>query len=202
MRRIATAMTIAAGLAVMAAPAVAQVGTDARERPAFQGRGMMAGPGIRAQNPGALLLERRAELGLTADQVRQIEAIQARVQQQNAARIEQLRAAHADRPERNFRDMSAEERQQLRAQMRERMEELQPLRQALRETNRAAGQELHALLTDAQREQLRTLRREQMREFRGQRGERGAGEWQGRRGERRGDGEGRRPHRGPRGGGF
>jgi hypothetical protein len=202
MRRIATAMTIAAGLAVMAAPAVAQVGTEVRERPAFQGRGMMAGPGMRAQNPGALLLERRAELGLTADQVRQIEAIQARVQQQNTARIEQLRAARGDSPERNFRDMSADERQQLRAQMRERMEKLQPLRQQLRETNRAAGQEIHALLTDAQREQLRTLRREQMREFRGQRGERGAGEWQGRRGERGGDGAGRRPHRGPQGGGF
>lgn len=206
MRRMANAMTIVAGLAVMAAPALAQAGTDVRERPAVQRRGMMmAGPGMRAQNPGALLLERRAELGLTAEQVRQIEAIQARVQQQNAARIEQLRGALGDLRARDMSELSVEERQRLRAGMRERMRELQPVRQQLRETNRAAGQEIHALLTEQQRDQLRALRREhmreQMRERRGQRGERGSGEWQNRRGEKRGDAEGRRYQRGPRGGG-
>jgi hypothetical protein len=202
MRKIATAMTIVAGLAVVVAPVVAQVGTEVRERPAFQGRGMMGGgPAARVQNPAALVLERRAELGLTSEQVRQIEAIQARVQQENASRIEQLRAAFGDRTDRNFRDLTVEERQQLR----ERMQQLQPVRQQLRETNRAAGQEIHALLTAEQQEQLRTLRRDRMREFRsprGPRGPRGDGEWQNRRGEKRGAAEGRRHYRGMRGGGL
>jgi hypothetical protein len=179
MRKIATVMTIVAGLAVLAAPAVAQVGTEVGERPAFQGRGMMMGiSGARHQNPGALLIERRAELGLTAEQVRQIEAIRDRVTRENAARLEQLRQQNRDR-----------------------MEPLQAVRRELRETNRAAGQEIHGLLTEEQRQQLHTLRREQVREFRGQRGGRGDGEWQGRRGDRRGDGEGRRPHRGHKRGG-
>jgi hypothetical protein len=203
MRKVSMALTIAAGLAVMAAPAVAQIGTEVRERPAVQGRGMMGGaPGARVHNPASLLLERRAELGLTADQVRQIEAIQARVAQQNAARMEQVRAAMADRGMRSPRDVPAEEREQLRQQMRDRMEQLRPVRQQIRETNRSAGQEIHALLTDDQRQQLRAIRSERMRELRATRGERGDGEWQKQRGGQRDDAAGRRHLRGPRGGGV
>jgi hypothetical protein len=203
MRKVSMALTIAAGLVVMAAPAVAQVGTEIRERPAVQGRGMMGGaPGARVQNPAALLLERRAELGLTSEQVRQIEAIQARVAQQNAGRMEQVRAVMGERGTRALRDVPAEERQQIRQQMRERMEQLRPVRQQIRETNRGAGQEIHALLTEDQRQQLRVIRSERMRDLRATRGQRGDGEWQKPRGGQRGDVEGRRHLRGPRGGGY
>jgi hypothetical protein len=182
MRRMVTVLTMAAGLAVVAVPVVAQVGQEVRERPAFQSR---------MQYPSTLLLEKRAELGLTAEQVRQIEAIQERVRAENAPRLEQMRAARGDRPDRpvrGMRDLSATERQQLREQMRDRAETLRPIQQQVRETNRAAGEEIHALLTEAQRAQLLELRHERRAEFR--RGARGGG-W---------DGEGRRPSRGPRGG--
>jgi hypothetical protein len=185
MRGVISAMTVVAALAVVAGPMVAQQGPGARERPGFMGRGMMAaGPLARVQNPGALLLERRAELGLAEDQVRQIEGILARVERENAPRIEQLRAAFGDR---KVREMTVDERQQ----MRERMQQLQPVRQQVRETNRAAGQEIHALLTVEQQQKLRELRRERMAELRKGRGEARDGEWQRRRGDRRG----------PRGGG-
>jgi hypothetical protein len=209
MRRIATAFAWAAGMAGMAgmagvagfaAPVMAQIGTEIRERPAVEARGIR-GPGqaTRVQNPAAMVLERRADLGLSLEQVQRIEAIQVRVQQENAGRIEQLRAALPARTEHGFREMSAAERQQLRQQMREHMDQLQPVREQIRKTNREAGREIHAVLTEEQREQLRSIRREQMREFRGPRGDRGQGKWL-RRGEKPGD-AGMRPWGGPRGGG-
>jgi hypothetical protein len=194
MKKIALMMTVLAGLAVMAAPVLAQTGQD-RERPGLDRRGMRGGgPAANVRVPGAMLLERRAELGLTAEQVRQIEAIQARVQAENAPRLEQLRAEFgerqaSERPARGARQaMTAEERQAMRDQMRARADQLRPVMQEVRETNRAAGDQIHALLTTEQKAALFDLRRE------------ARGEWQNRRGERR-DGfrEGRGP-RGPRGG--
>jgi hypothetical protein len=203
MGRIVQTMIVVAGLAVIAAPAPAQVGEPVRERPAFERgmRGMRAGgPGAMVRNPAASVLAHQAALGLTAEQVRQIEAIQARVERENATRLEQLRAAIGDRPavdRSSIREMSAEERQQVRAQMRERMEQVRPIREQLRQTNRAAGEEIRALLTDEQHTQLRELRRAERRD-RAVRGPRGArqGEWQ-RRGERSERGDGFRSRRGP-----
>lgn len=186
MRKFVTAMTVMAGLAVMAAPALAQAGQE-RERPAFDRWGIWGGgPAANVGTPGAMILEYRAELGLTAEQVSRIEAIQERVKAANAPRIEQLRAQFGERRpvrDRTRRDMMAVERQELRDQMRSVMQEV-------RETNRAAGDQIHALLTTEQKAALLDLRRE----------------WQNRRFERR-DGfrqgfrDGRRPywgHRSPR----
>lgn len=195
MRRIVvTTLTLMAGMAVVAAPAVAQAEQETRERPAF--RGMMAGGhGAMVRNPAAALLERQDALGLTADQVRQIEAVRARVEQENAPRIEQLRSAFG---ERRGRDMTRDERRQ----MRERMQELRPIREALRATNRAASEEIRGILTDGQHEQLRELRRAERQELRERiRSQReGAGAWEGRRGERGDRKDGRRHRRGPGGG--
>lgn len=194
MKKIALMMTVLAGLAVMAAPVLAQTGQD-RERPGLDRRGMRGGgPAANVRTPGAMLLERRAEVGLTADQVRQIEAIQARVQAANAPRLERLRAEFGElpareRPARGARQaMTAEERQEMRDRMRARAEQVRPIMEEVRATNRAAGDQIHALLTTEQKAALFDLRRE------------ARGEWQNRRGEHPGGArEGRGP-RGPRGG--
>lgn len=157
MRKITTTMMLVAGIALMAAPAPAQVGEPVRERPA-QERGMRAGgPAAMAQNPAAMILARAEEIGLTADQVRQIEAIQARVEQENAPRVAQLRAVAED-----LRAMTAEERRQARV----RMQEMQPIREQIQATNRAAGAEIHGLLTAAQEARVHALRQARAAEAR------------------------------------
>ncbi len=199
MRRIVvTTLTLAAGLSVMTAPAIAQVGEEVRDRPAIGARGMMGGgPGAMVRNPADALLERQETIGLTAEQVQQIEGIKARVEQENAPRLEQLRAAFGDRV---ARDMTAEERSELR----QRRQELRPLREQLRATNRAAGEEIRGILTEAQHERLREIRRAERQElrerFRGERG--GEGAWERRRGDGEKRGDVRRHRRAPRGGGL
>jgi hypothetical protein len=205
MKRVVQAVMVAAGLAVLAAPALAQVGEPVPARAAAEARGMRDGaPMAMARNPAAAVLARREALGLTADQVRQLEAIQARVERENTPRVERLRALHGERQAMDrgrMRDMSAEDRQQMRAQMRERMDQLRPVMEELRATNRAAGDEIRGLLTAEQHEQFRELRRSERRDgaWRGPRGGERQGAWQQRRGERseRGD---VRFRRGPRGG--
>jgi hypothetical protein len=191
MRKFVTALTVMAGLTVMAAPALAQAGQE-RERPDFERRGMRGGgPAAQMRAPGAMLLEHRAELGLTAEQIRQIEAIQERVKAANAPRLEQLQAGLGERGpvrDRTRRDMTAEERQAFRDRMRAGAEQMRSVMQEVRETNRGAGDQIHALLTTEQKAAVLDLRRE------------ARGEWQNRRGERRDGFRGdRRPMRGQRG---
>jgi hypothetical protein len=200
--RMVQVVAAVAGLAVVAVPVVAQVGEPVRERPALEARGMRAGaPMAMARNPAAGVLAQREALGLTADQVRQLEAIKERVERENAPRIERLRAVHGEREamERSrIRQMSAAERQQLH----DHMAQVRPIMEEVRQTNHAAGDEIRALLTEEQHAQFRELRRAERRDgaWRGPRGGERQGAWQQRRGERseRGD---VRYRRGPRGGG-
>jgi hypothetical protein len=204
--RMVQAVTVVAGLAVVGGPAVAQIGEPVRERPALEARGMRAGaPMAMARNPAAAVLAQREALGLSADQVRQLEAIQERVERENAPRIERLRAAYGERQAMDrsrVREMSADERQQLRQQMHDRVEQVRPIMEELRQTNHAAGDEIRGLLTAEQHAQFRELRRAERQDgaWRGPRGGERQGAWQQRRGERseRGD---VRFRRGPRGGG-
>jgi hypothetical protein len=86
---------------------------------------------------GGGLLEHAAELGLTATQVAEIERIQDELRATNAPLLEQLRPADGTRPDR---------------------EAARELMGQLRENTRAAHEQVLALLTDAQREQLSALR--------------------------------------------
>ncbi|MBW3553703.1 MAG: Spy/CpxP family protein refolding chaperone [Gemmatimonadetes bacterium] len=147
MRRMRQTMIALAAAALLAGPVAAQGGQGPRGRPATP-----AGAGVMDRNPVAVLLERRDELELTADQVARLEAVQARVERENAPRIERLRAALGDRP---ARDLTDEERVQLR----ERMRELQPVRTEIRETNRAAMEEVRGILTAEQRTKIRSASR-------------------------------------------
>ena len=150
MGRFRQAMMALAAAALLTAPLTAQQG-QGRMRGA-EARGPWAVGGPMARNPVATLLERRDALELTADQVARLEAIQARVERENAPRIEELRAAFGDRQP---RDLSAEER----AQLRDRMQALSPTRDAIRETNRAAMVEARAILTPDQQAKVRQAMR-------------------------------------------
>ncbi len=156
MFRIASA---AAVLALMAAPAMAQGGPGGRQGPAM-GRGMMrGGPAAMARNPVAVVLDHQAALELTAEQVQTLEGLKARLDEENGPRWEQLTAAFGDA---DPAEMTVEERQA----MRDRMQELDPVRQEIRASNRAAMAEVHELLDDSQETRLRGIMR---------RGPRGAG---------------------------
>lgn len=196
MRKTRWVVLTALGLAVLGAPAEAQVGEPVRERAAAE-RGMRAGSGPFVRNPATAVLEHRAELELTAEQVRRLEAIQARVEQENAPRIERLRTAWRDRvvPDRSPRSMTPEERQQLRERMRERTDAVAPIRDEIRETNRAAGAEIHGLLTAEQQTELRSIRRAHRDELRAKMRDRRDAMREGRRGPDRLRGE-RRMRRG------
>jgi Spy/CpxP family protein refolding chaperone len=154
MGRLRASMTVMAALVLVAAPLAAQDGPTRGERPAMV-RGMGGQAGMVA-NPARAALERRADLELTAEQVSRLEAIQARVEQQNAAHREAMRSAMGDMQPGAMRMMTPEQRQQLRA----RMQELQPLREQAQEANRAAAVEVRAVLTAEQQARLQELRRE------------------------------------------
>ena len=172
MRRMGPIAGATFALMLLAIPALAQGGGTVAPR---QGHGMMrGGPGAMERNPAAVILEHRAALELTDEQASRIEAIRARIAEENGPRWEQLRAAFGDV---DPRELSAEERQAHR----ERMRELAPLRDEIRATNRAAGAEIHEILTDDQEAKLRPIMHEgrrgrmQPRGGRGPRGPRGGG---------------------------
>ena len=137
---------LAAALVLLAAPLAAQGRGQGPGMPGMRG----GGPGAMERNPAALVLDHRAELDLTDEQVSRLEVIRERVAGENGPRWEQLREAFGDvAPQ----ELSVEERQALR----DRMRELRPLRQEIRATNRAAGQEIHEILTVEQSTALRTI---------------------------------------------
>jgi hypothetical protein len=138
-------------------------------------------------DPLAQLLEKRVELGLTADQVRRLEAIHGRVQSRNQPIREQLQAARRQtglpepRPgaRGGERVRPTEEQREARRRFRD---QARPLMDQLRDNTRAAMREAREVLTDQQRQQIRRMHD---RQGHGQRGH-------GRRGGRRGGGFGHR----------
>jgi hypothetical protein len=162
MRKITMTVLMMAGMAVMVAPAAAQLGEPAQRRPALAQEARGVGPAAMARNPADLLLARADEIGLTADQVRRIQAIQARIEEENAPRVAQLRAATEE-----LRAMAPADRRQAR----DRMQALQPIREQIQATHRAAGVEIHALLTAEQEARVHALRQARSVEMR-QRAER------------------------------
>lgn len=163
MGRLMRTAGAALALALVASPLVAQ---GAGRGPAMHGP--MRGPAAMERNPAQVVLDHRERLELTEEQVERLEAVAARVQEQNGPRWERLQAAFGDVAPRG---MSAEERDALR----ERMRELRPVREEIRKTNRAAGTEIHELLTDDQEAKLRSVMHRRRGGERGRRGPRGPG---------------------------
>ena len=152
MRGIMKITSVAAALALVAMPLAAQ-GGPGRGTGAGMGRGMMqGGPEAMARNPVAVVLDHQEELELTAAQVESLEGLRARLEEENGPRWEQLRSAFGDVAP---AELTVEERQALRA----RMQELAPVRQEIREANRAVMTEVHELLSDEQETALRGIMR-------------------------------------------
>jgi len=130
------------------------------------GHGHGARAGMARGEPFARLLERRQELQLTAEQVTRIEAIRDRLRTQNQPLIEQLQAARrqAGLPERRQGEARGGERprptEEQRQAMRQLRERTRPVAEQLRTNTRTAMREVHGILTEQQRDQLRQLHRE------------------------------------------
>lgn len=140
-------LTALGALVLVVAPLAAQ------GRPGRPGAGWwMRGPAEMVRNPMQVLLDHKADLALTADQVQKLEAIRAKVDKENGPRWEQLKKAFGDKAP---ADMTVEERQALR----ERMQALQPVSDKVRETNRTATTEARALLTPEQLTKMRDIMR-------------------------------------------
>jgi periplasmic protein CpxP/Spy len=176
---------IALALALVAAPQVLSAQDPAPAHPRGERAHGGRGQGARMGDPFARLLEQRQQLGLSSQQVAQIEAIRSRLQAQNRPLVEQLQAARrqAGLPERGEarggeRPRLTEEQRQAMRQLRERT---QPVAEQLRANNRTAMREVHGILTEQQRTQLRQLHQ--------QHGGRGHGGRRMRGGGRRGGGD-------------
>jgi Spy/CpxP family protein refolding chaperone len=166
--------TFAMAAALAAAPAVLPAAAHAQEQ----------GTPARERGPGAFggLLRHRAELNLTDDQVRRLESIRQRLEEQNRPLLERLRAAGVRRGPgaRPGRGPSEQRRAELRRRV-EGMSEVQrdSLRRQMRERSRAVGEGQRDSLRRQMRVRMRNLSeaqrdslRSQLRERRGPRGER------------------------------
>jgi hypothetical protein len=138
---------------------------------------MHGGQGQHRMDPFAHLLEKRTELGLSADQVSRLEAIRSRVQSRNQPILEQLQAARrqAGLPERSEarggeRTRPTEEQRAARQRFRD---QARPLMEQLRDNTRTGMREAHEVLTDQQRQQLRTMHEGQGHHRGGRGGRRG-----------------------------
>jgi Spy/CpxP family protein refolding chaperone len=164
--RLITTLSVAAVLAAGPSLLAAQDTTD------HAGHGMhMHGMRGRAGGPGRMdpfggLLERRAELGLTGEQVSRIEAIRNRVQAQNRPLLERLSAARrqAGLPEPGVgaRDAQRTPPTEAQREARRRFREAnRPLLDQIHDNARSAMREVHEVLTPQQREHLREAHRGQ-----------------------------------------
>jgi hypothetical protein len=171
----------------------------ARAQMAHGGMGMRAGG---AMNPAARILAQREALGLTSDQVRQLEAVQTRLEAQNQPLAEQMRAAAVERGgERpaagrpgagmrgeGMRGEGMRQQQEMTAEQRAGMAALRPAMAQLQANAAQARADVQSILTVAQRTQLQELNRARMSEMRSRmdavRGEHGERGMQGARGER------------------
>jgi DNA-binding transcriptional MerR regulator len=126
-------------IALLAAPAALQAQT----------------PAPRGANPAERLLTARAELSLTLDQVRRLQQISQRTQEQDAelrSQLEALRGKTMGEPLR-MRDMDPAQREQLQANR----AALQPLMEQLRTLHQQTAADAKAVLTTEQAAQADAL---------------------------------------------
>ncbi len=165
-------------IGLLAALAVAPIALEA-QTPRAPGAQQQAERRADGAAPG-VLLRHRSELGLTAEQVSRLEAIQQRLQQQNAPLIEQLRAAGVWQERRAPGEARSGEPGRMtpeqREQMRQRMQSMTPeQREAMRrqmqerrqggEAGRRAERQIPAELQPVA-EQIRENRRTAVQEAR------------------------------------
>ncbi|MBV9772612.1 MAG: Spy/CpxP family protein refolding chaperone [Gemmatimonadetes bacterium] len=155
--------TFAVALALVGAPLPVLAQSPAAPVPAQQrAHAMHAGQGQRGfRDPVARLLARRDQLGLTSDQASRLQAIGQRYEARNRPvldRMRTLRPSTAQRQPGQPRTQPTDAQKQQRKAARE---QARPLMQQLRESRKAERKEIEAVLTDAQKQQLKSWRKEQ-----------------------------------------
>ena len=168
-RHLAVAIVLAAPL-----PALSQV-------PGQRSPGRGAEMRQPEHRPFELLLENRAQLGLTDEQVRRLEAIRNRLEEQNRPLREQLRTARERLMEQRRAEMqklAPEQRRERMRQMRQRRDpgdgrprmalpsELRPIAERLRANTERAAEEARDVLSVEQRIRARELARTRMQQRR------------------------------------
>ena len=113
------------------------------------------------RGPIQTLLDHREEMGLTAEQVDRLEAIQARVVERNRPLVQRFleirRRWERARPA-NWRTLPPARRSQIRARFQSSIrEESRALEERVQTNHRAAMLEVRAVLTNAQRRRLRSF---------------------------------------------
>jgi hypothetical protein len=108
-----------------------------------------------------MLLDRREQMGLTAEQVARLEAIQARVEERNRTPVQRFleirRRWQEERPA-NWRSLPPARRREIQERFQGAIrEESRGLGEQVQRNNREAMLEVRAVLTEAQRERLRRL---------------------------------------------
>lgn len=147
-------LAIPALLALVVTPSLVEAQRGMRPR--------RTGPG---GNPVAPLIDLRRELDLSSRQLMQLDSIershlrtQQMLRKQLQTRMDSTRPA---RGARGMRQMTEEERTQMRAAMRARMDSLRPLREQMARNDSTVRARALAVLTDSQRVRVREWQAEQ-----------------------------------------
>ena len=109
--------------------------------------------------PIRMLLDRREQMGLTAEQVARLEAIQARVEERNSAPVQRFmeirRRWERERPA-DWRRLPPARRREIRERFQSAIrEESRGLGEQVQRNNQEAMLQVRAVLTEAQRQRLR-----------------------------------------------
>jgi hypothetical protein len=115
--------------------------------------GRRGGPDGMQRNVIEIIIEKKADLSLSAEQVAQLEPIARKLEEDNQPVLAELQKLRGNT---GMRDLTEEQRTQMRAQM-----------DKLRDNRTAALEQANAVLSTDQKEKVRTLLRQQMRAGRG-----------------------------------
>lgn len=121
------------------------------------GRGGMMGA-MSGRSPVAFVIDHKADLQLSDDQVAKLQDIEKKVEDKNKPLVEKMRQAWGGGERPDFQSMSDEDRQALR-------EKIRPITQEIRDNDDAARQEANGVLTSEQKSKVEELM-QQMRQQR------------------------------------
>ncbi len=128
---------------LLAAALLVPVALSAQQQPGQAPRGRMM-----MRNAAAIAIEHKADLGLSDEIVGKLQAIDKQVQDKNAPLVQKMRDAMQGG---GFQNMTDEQRQQM-----------QTVRQQLRDNNQAARADVEKLLTPEQVQKLGDLIQQEM----------------------------------------
>jgi len=156
-----------AALGALAAVLVLAVGAAA---PAFAGDSKSTTAKTRDQAPGIdRMLEKKAELGLTAEQEARIAQIRTDLRAKNRPLVEQIESKLGARPTpEQMKAMTDEQREDfVTARMAEAKgdQELQPVYKQLRENRKAAWEQVKAVLNDEQKAKVEQWAKDKKKEM-------------------------------------